>query len=132
MAQSPKPNLHRLDPVWERIRREAEQALDAEPLLGGMFHASVLHHKTLEQALAFRLSQKLSTAELSEQILREIMDAAHADDPSLGEAARADIVATYERDPGLQPVPETADVFQGVSGGSGLSHLALAVPSGAQ
>ncbi|MCL1627270.1 serine O-acetyltransferase [Roseibaca sp. V10] len=99
MVQSPKPSLRALDPVWERIRREAETALAAEPLLGGMFHASVLHHKTLEQALAFRLSQKLSTAELSEQILREIMDAAHADDPFLGEAARADIVATFERDP---------------------------------
>ncbi|MBN2760783.1 MAG: serine O-acetyltransferase, partial [Rhodobacteraceae bacterium] len=70
MAQSLKPNLHALDPVWQRIRTEAEAALAAEPLLGGMFHSSVLHHKTLEQALAFRLSQKLSSAELSEQILR--------------------------------------------------------------
>ncbi|NBD28770.1 MAG: serine O-acetyltransferase [Alphaproteobacteria bacterium] len=98
MAQSLNPTLHALDPVWDRIRAEAETALAAEPLLGGMFHASVLHHKTLEQALAFRLSQKLSTAELSEQILRELIDAAYADDPTLGEAARADIVATYERD----------------------------------
>ena len=91
--------VSRLDPVWGRIRDEAERALENEPLLGGMFHSSVLHHRTLEQALAFRLSQKLASAELSEQILREIMDAAHAADPSLGEAARADIVATYERDP---------------------------------
>ncbi len=88
-----------LDPVWERMRLEAQEAVTAEPLLGGVFHSSVLHHKTLEKALAFRLAQKLASAELSEQILREIMDEAHADDPGLGEAARADIVATYERDP---------------------------------
>ncbi len=87
------------DPVWDRIREEAAAALEAEPLLGGMFHASILHHRTLEQALAFRLSRRLSTPELSEQILREIMDQAHAADPGLGAAARADIVATYERDP---------------------------------
>jgi serine O-acetyltransferase len=92
-------NLVALDPVWTRIRTEAEEAVRNEPLLGGLFHSSILHHKTLEQALAFRLSQKLASAELSEQILREIMDEAHASDPSLGEAARADIVATYERDP---------------------------------
>ncbi|MFU8897524.1 serine O-acetyltransferase [Roseinatronobacter thiooxidans] len=94
-----KPNVTRLDPVWARIREEAQQGLEREPLLGGMFHSSILHHKTLEQALAFRLAQKLASAEMSEQILREIMDEAHADDPSLGEAARADIVATFERDP---------------------------------
>jgi serine O-acetyltransferase len=91
--------IARLDPVWETIRDEAQASVEQEPLLGGMFHSSILHHRTLEQALAFRLSQKLASAEMSEQILREIMDAAHADDPSLGEAARADIVATYERDP---------------------------------
>ncbi|MGY6549730.1 MAG: serine O-acetyltransferase [Roseinatronobacter sp.] len=91
--------VQRIDPVWERIRDEAQRAVEAEPLLGGVFHSSILHHQTLEQALAFRLSQKLASAEVSEQILREIMDAAHADDPSLGEAARADLVATYERDP---------------------------------
>ncbi len=88
-----------LDPVWERIRIEAQEAVTDEPLLGGVFHSSVLHHKTLEQALAFRLAQKLASAEMSEQILREIMDEAHTDDPGLGEAARADIVATFERDP---------------------------------
>ncbi len=91
--------LTTLDPVWQRIRKEAAQAIIDEPLMGGIFHSSVLHHKSLEHALAFRLSQKLASAELSEQILREIMDAAHADAPELGEAARADIVATFERDP---------------------------------
>ncbi|TVP73830.1 MAG: serine O-acetyltransferase [Rhodobacteraceae bacterium] len=97
-----------MDPVWERLRTEAEAAVTKEPLLGGVFHSSILHHKTLEQALSFRLSQKLASAELSEQILRETMDEAHAADPTLGEAARADIVATFERDPActrfLQPL----------------------------
>lgn len=96
---SNKARIARLDPVWEAIRHEAQAGVEEEPLLGGVFHSSILHHQTLEAALAFRLSQKLASAELSEQILREIMDAAHADDAGLGEAARADIVATYERDP---------------------------------
>jgi serine O-acetyltransferase len=97
-----------VDPVWERIQDEAREAIAVEPLLGGMIHGTVLHHPNLEAALSFRMSQKLASAEMSEQILREIADEAFREDPSLGESARADIVAVYERDPAchrfLQPL----------------------------
>ena len=111
--QRRKPNISRLDPVWARIREEAQEGVAREPLLGGMFHSSILHHRTLEQALAFRLSQKLASAEMSEQILREIMDEAHADDASLGESARADIVATFERDPACNRFMKPLLYFKG-------------------
>ncbi len=100
--------LKALDPVWQRIHEEARTAVAEEPLLGGMFHSSILHHDTFEKALAFRFSLKLASGEMSEQILREIADTAMADDPTIGAAARADLVATYERDPAccrfLQPL----------------------------
>lgn len=105
--------LAKLDPVWTRIREEAQQAVIEEPLLGALFHAAILHHRTLEQALAFRLAQKLASAELSEQILRKLIDQAHADDPTLGEAARADIVATYERDPACNRFMKPLLYFKG-------------------
>ena len=102
------PNLAEVDPVWQRISDEARDAIAGEPLLGGMIHGAVLHHRTLENALAFRMSQKLASAEMSEQILREIADEAYASDQALGDAARADIVAVFERDPAchrfLQPL----------------------------
>jgi len=104
----PRAKLAELDPVWNRILTEAEAAVEAEPLLGGMIHASVLHHASLEQALACRMAQKLASGEMSEQILREIADGAYAADPGLARAARADIVAVHERDPAchrfLQPL----------------------------
>jgi serine O-acetyltransferase len=104
----PRPSVAELDPVWHRIREEADAAIRAEPLMGGLIHSGVLHHPSFERALAYRLSFKLASPEMSEQILREIADAAHAADPSLGQAARADIVATFERDPAchryLQPL----------------------------
>ena len=97
-----------LDPVWTRIRDEAETAIANEPLLGGFIHQSLLHHASMERALSFRMSMKLASGEMSEQLLREIADDAFASDPSLGEAARADLVAVYERDPAchrfLQPI----------------------------
>ncbi len=103
-----KPRLTQLDPVWQRICDEANQVVRDEPLLGGVMHNNLLHHSTMERALAFRFALKLSSAEISEQILREIAEDAYADSTGLGEAARADIVAVHERDPAchrfLQPL----------------------------
>ncbi len=103
-----KDRLSAVDPVWTRVKAEAERAVINEPLLGGLVHSSLLHHKTLEMALAYRISLKLASGEMSEQILREIGDEAYSCEPALGAAARADLVATNERDPAchrlLQPI----------------------------
>ncbi len=45
--------LAQVDPVWSRIETEAEEAVRQEPLLGGLVHSSILHHPTLERALAY-------------------------------------------------------------------------------
>jgi len=97
-----------VDPVWQRVREEADAAIAREPLLGGMIHSSLLHHATMERALAYRFSMKLASREMSEQILREIADEAYQSDPNLGQVARADLVAVLDRDPAchryLQPL----------------------------
>lgn len=107
MAET-RTKIATVDPVWSQICDEAAAAVSAEPLLGGLIHSGVLHHPSLERALAYRFSLKLSSNEMSEQILREIADEAYAADPEIGQSARADIVAVYERDPAchrfLQPV----------------------------
>ncbi len=97
-----------LDPVWSRIRGEAEQVAQDEPLMASLVHAGVLHHSSLERALSYRIAQKLASPEMSELILREIADEAYQDEHQLGFAARADILAVFERDPAchryLQPL----------------------------
>ena len=69
---SARPKVVNVDPVWKKILGEAKDAVAAEPLLGGLIHSSILHHDTLELALAYRVSLKLASAEMSEQMLREI------------------------------------------------------------
>lgn len=100
--------LQQVDPVWNRITTEAEQAVRDEPLMGGLVHACILHHKTIQKALSYRVAAKLSSNEMSMVILREIADEAYALSPELVDAARADLVAVYERDPAchrlLQPI----------------------------
>ncbi len=101
-------NIAPVDPVWDRITIEAREAVRAEPLMGGLVHACVLHHKSLERALSYRIAAKLSSNEMSMVIVREIADDAYAQAPDLIEDARADLVAVFERDPAchrlLQPV----------------------------
>ena len=92
-------HLSECDPVWHQVTTEAQEAINDEPLMGGLIHSSVLHHKTLESALAYRTSMKLASNEMPEQILREICDWAYRCEPEIGIAARADIVAVYDRDP---------------------------------
>ena len=101
------------DPVWTRIRAEAETNIANEPLLGGLVHTGILHHGSLESALACRMAIKLASREMSEQVLREIADEAHGDDPSLGAAARADIVAVFDRDPACHELIQPMLYFKG-------------------
>ncbi|WP_422073647.1 serine O-acetyltransferase [Tranquillimonas rosea] len=108
-----RTKIAELDPVWSRILEEAEDAVQAEPLLGGLVHSSILHHATLERALAYRVSLKLASGEMSEQILREIADEGYNTDPALGAAARADIVAVYERDPACHRLLQPLLYFKG-------------------
>ncbi|UZD92391.1 serine O-acetyltransferase [Cognatishimia activa] len=108
-------NLHiqELDPVWQRILREGQEALKDEPLLGGLVHSSILHHSSIEQALAYRVSLKLASAEMSEQLLREICDEAYRSDPNISMQARADLTAVYERDPACHRLIQPMLFFKG-------------------
>jgi serine O-acetyltransferase len=103
-----KPKLSTVDPVWSRVCDEAVEMIRTEPLLGALVHSGLLHHSTMERALAYRFSLKLASGEMSEQILRELADEAYAADPDLGQAARADLMAVFDRDPAchryLQPI----------------------------
>jgi len=105
---NPQSKIASVDPVWDRIKANAEQAVSKEPLVGGFVHATILHHASLEKALSYRIAAKLSSNEMSMMVVREVVDQAYAEDPRLVEAARADLVAIYERDPAchslLQPI----------------------------
>ncbi|MEM7176585.1 MAG: serine O-acetyltransferase [Pseudomonadota bacterium] len=88
-----------VDPVWAQIRDEAEDLAESEPLMASFAHSVVLHHPTFEDALSYRIAQKLSSPEFSPLLMREIADSAYDAEPEMAQAARADIVATFDRDP---------------------------------
>lgn len=104
----PRRNITAVDPVWDQITAEAQQAVKDEPLIGGFVHACILHHKSIEKALSYRVAAKLASNEMSMMVVREMVEEAYTSDPALIKAARADLVAIYERDPAchrlLQPI----------------------------
>lgn len=87
------------DPVWQQLLTEAQQAAENEPVLAGLIHESILHCDTLEESLAYRISRKLGHDALSEPYLHDLFDEVFHADPSIGEAARRDIIAIDQRDP---------------------------------
>lgn len=99
MIAHPNPKQSTLDPVWSRMRREAEDIVANEPLMASLVHAVVLQARSLETAVSYRLAQKLATDDMPQMLIRQICNEAVALDPSIGAAIRADIVAVEERDP---------------------------------
>ncbi len=115
MAES-KVKVAGFDPVWSRIREEARDIVEREPILGGLVHSGILHHNSLERSLSYRMSLKLASGEMTDQIMREIVDEAYQADPSLGQSARADIVAVFERDPACHRFIQPLLFFKGFQG----------------
>src|ERR1700758_683565 len=91
--------LAALDPIWDRIRTEAEDIVRREPELVTFIYSTVLHHERLEDSVVHRLADRLDHSALSGDLIRQTYDEALRDDPDLGNAFRADLVAVYDRDP---------------------------------
>ena len=114
MALKPKDEaLARVDPVWERICDEAREMIAAEPLIGAMVHSTVLHHDSFEDALAYRIAQKLASTEMSALILQDIARDVIKADRGIAAAARADVVAVFDRDPACNRYVQPLLFFKG-------------------
>ena len=101
MAQnaSSAPKLKLVDPVWAQIRNEAKDVADGDRTLGGFIFASVLNHDRFEDALRHRLARKLGDSDISCDLVEQGLRDAQIANEDINEAARADIIAIYERDP---------------------------------
>lgn len=87
------------DPIWQLLRREANNAAASEPQLASELYSAILVHDTFEDTLATVLAKALDTpAFQATQWVELITDALH-DEPTFGTAARADIAAVMGRDP---------------------------------
>ncbi len=105
--------LGKVDPIFTRIRIEAEETVRNEPELAGFFMASVLNHETLESAIVHRVAARLDHQDIAGDLIRQTYLEVIARDPSIGEAFRADLLAVADRDPACMRFIEPLLYFKG-------------------
>ena len=101
------------DPLFGRIRQEAEEAMRREPELALFLTVNVLNHDTLERAVSHRVASRLDHRDLPAALIRQTFEDAIARDPSIDEAFRADIMAVADRDPACLRMIEPLLYFKG-------------------
>lgn len=107
------PAPAQLDPVWARLRQEAEAVRLAEPSLSGLVLATILQQKSLEDAVAHRISERLDHPDLSASLIRQAFSEFVAANPSFRDVLRADIMAVLDRDPACDRAIEPVLYFKG-------------------
>lgn len=105
--------LRSVDPVWARVRDEAEEITRRAPELATFILSTVLNHDKLEEAVADRVAARLDHPDVSGSLIRQAYDELFATEPSVGEAMRADIVAVAERDPATTRYIEPVLYYKG-------------------
>ncbi len=113
-----------VDPVWARLRNEAEAAATREPLMSAFLIGEVLGQPSLEAVIAQRLASRLDHADLPASVIRAAYLEAVANDRSIPQALRADIMAVVDRDPAVTRTLDPVLYFKGFHAiqGHRLSH----------
>ncbi len=105
--------LASVDPIWRKVRGEAESAAAIEPDLSGFFYTAILNHDRLEDAVIGRIAERLGQPALRAETIRQAFADLLDDQPGLAEVIRVDISAVYERDPACTRYLEPVLYFKG-------------------
>jgi serine O-acetyltransferase len=103
----------KVDPIWDRLRSEAEAIVQSEPALGGFILSAILHQPSLEAAVIHRVASRLHHRAMPADIIEQVFLEAVDQDKSIGEAFRADINAVLDRDPVVARAVEPLLYFKG-------------------
>ncbi len=109
----PGAKLREIDPVWDQVRKEAEAVVEAEPVMASFIIQTVLNERTLEEAVCHRVASRLDHGDVSAELLRQVFEDVLADDASIGEAFRADMVAVLDHDPACSRLIDPLLYFKG-------------------
>jgi serine O-acetyltransferase len=105
--------IESLDPLWTRLRKEAEAVVASEPALAGFVYAYILNHSRLEDAVAHRIADRLDSAAFDGDLVKRAFDEMLEREHNYPVALRADLVAVYDRDPACTRFIEPVLYFKG-------------------
>jgi serine O-acetyltransferase len=101
------------DPLFARVRIEAQEAMARDPALSSFLMTAILNHDILEHAISHRIAERLSHPDLPGVVIRQAYDELIGRDSSLGDAFRADLLAVADRDPACLRMMEPLLYFKG-------------------
>lgn len=105
--------LDRADPIFERMREEAEDIIRREPEIAGFIYSTILNHDSVESVIVHRIAARLAHPDVQSDLIRQAYLDLIAKDPSLSTAFHADLLAVVDRDPACTRVIEPILYFKG-------------------
>lgn len=102
-----------VDPVWARILEEARHLVDKESDMAGFVQATVLQHGSLEKVIAAHLAEKMANSEFGASNLGAVFKEAFVGNAAFAESVRADITATFDRDPACRAYLDAVLYYKG-------------------
>ena len=108
-----QPVLKTCDPIWTRVRDEAEEIARRDPALASFLISNVLNHERLEQAICHRLAQRLDHDDVGADMIRQTFDTILDEEPAMKDAFRKDLAAVHDRDPACNRPIEPLLYFKG-------------------
>lgn len=101
------------DPLFGRIRNEAEDILRREPGLSKPILTTILNQSTFEDAVVHRIASRLDHPDVPGSLLAQIFSEIVGHDRAIIEAFRADIMAVFDRDPACTRLIDPLLYFKG-------------------
>jgi serine O-acetyltransferase len=105
--------LNVVDPVWARVREEAEAVMRSEPQLSSFLFANILQFSSLEAAIIQRIASRLDHPDVPATLIVHAYTQALEADPTIADAFRADMAAVVDRDPAASRFIEPLLYFKG-------------------
>ncbi len=102
-----------LDPVWAAVRKEAEVAIETDPMMSAFLFTTILNQPSLEAAITHRISERLHHPDFPRDFIRQMFNEMMEDMPDWSEMLRVDIAAVVDRDPACERLIEPILYFKG-------------------
>ncbi len=101
------------DPLFDRIQADAENIVRQSPELANLVLTTVIHQPSFEAAVVQRIATRLDHDDLPARLMVRLFSEIVAQDRSIVDAFRSDILAVFDRDPACTRLIEPLLYFKG-------------------
>jgi serine O-acetyltransferase len=109
----PVEQISSIDPIWDTVKAEARIAAESDPVMATFLYSTVINHKSLEDAVIYRICERLDHADMPAVLLRQTFEEMNSENQEWSAIIRVDIQAYFDRDPVCTRYIEPVLYFKG-------------------